>query len=303
MRESTQDLSLNKVSRVEGENGTLADGSTTLPELQYEDVVFKKSQDRWQSPLVSKKYKLVFFPIPKVACSEWKLLFRRIIGLAQDPSHGGLNYLSSYSKEEAQEMLTSKEWTRAVFVREPKERILSAFLDKVLGKDNTYFQDKCCNINAVGGVLEAAHDCLARNATEDFSYFLKRTLDCHDVEWSPLASAIDDKWWRMMTFIGYMNNIAADAEEFLKSIKSSDGTTAWDEYGEMYWLREGGHLCLLGEGSCPPCHHNAKDIYTQCEEAFVEKHWAADWEHGSYHFDEFRYSTDDDMSNCTDMIL
>ena len=39
----------------------------------------------------------------------------------------GLKVLTDYSLEEANGMLTSEEWTRAMFVRDPKERALSAF--------------------------------------------------------------------------------------------------------------------------------------------------------------------------------
>ena len=40
----------------------------------------------------------------------------------------GLKYLHQYSLEEAEEMLVSDEWTRAMFVRDPKERALSGYL-------------------------------------------------------------------------------------------------------------------------------------------------------------------------------
>ena len=48
-------------------------------------------------------------------------------GLPHMPPNG-LKYLNTYSLSEANEMLTSDKWTRALFVRDPKERSLSAYL-------------------------------------------------------------------------------------------------------------------------------------------------------------------------------
>ncbi|KAL7526682.1 hypothetical protein ACHAWF_001875 [Thalassiosira exigua] len=67
---------------------------------------------------------------------------RRMMGYEEDyhvntwgkdalPHHwptNGLNYTAHYPLEKVNEMMTSDEWTRATFVRDPKERALSAFL-------------------------------------------------------------------------------------------------------------------------------------------------------------------------------
>ena len=64
-------------------------------------------------------------------------------GLPHKHPANGLNYTAHYPLERVDEMMTSKEWTRATFVRDPKERALSAYLmlkptitvdDKVLKK-------------------------------------------------------------------------------------------------------------------------------------------------------------------------
>ena len=72
-----------------------------------------------------------------------------------DPAKNGLTYLTDYSLEEAQLMLNSEEWTRAVFVREPKERILSAYLDKFRLVPE-FFDAACCHKGLLNetGVLE-----------------------------------------------------------------------------------------------------------------------------------------------------
>jgi len=114
------------------------------PKLLPTDIIYGKYS--FDMLVVIEEYKLIFFTILKVACSEWKALFRRMMGLnhqihpkeVHNPKINGLKYLCDYSLEEALEIMTSEEWTRAVFVREPKERILSAFLDKA-SKTNSLF--------------------------------------------------------------------------------------------------------------------------------------------------------------------
>jgi hypothetical protein len=312
----SQEVSITQITQ---EKETLDD--VVLPELQDEDLVFQPIHSRWENPIVIEEYKLVFFPIPKVGCSKWKYLFRRMMGhehvseILHDPSNNGLKYLSSFSKEEAQEMLTSKDWTRAVFVREPKERILSAFLDKVVLNDQneneneSIFQKRCCSEKTFGDDVEAQNDCLARNTIEDFSYFLQRTLDCPNPHWSPQLGVIDEKWWHVMTFIGYMDNYAADAEELLTSLRSTEkGTTAWDDYGKTGWGEDGTLPFVMMNTSHLDEHTtNARDklyqFYNKCEEAFVEKHWAAEWEHGMYHFDQFHLFENEDLSDCSDNVM
>jgi hypothetical protein len=64
----------------------------------------------------------------------------------QNPKENMLKTLDDYPLWKAQEMMNSPEWTKAVFLREPKERVLSAFLNKFVD-DSSYFRNKCCREN------------------------------------------------------------------------------------------------------------------------------------------------------------
>jgi len=46
------------------------------------------------------------------------------------PDKAPFKHLFRFSDTDILHMMAIDEWTRAVFVREPKERVLSAFLDK-----------------------------------------------------------------------------------------------------------------------------------------------------------------------------
>uniref|UniRef100_A0A7S3Q9I0 Carbohydrate sulfotransferase n=1 Tax=Chaetoceros debilis TaxID=122233 RepID=A0A7S3Q9I0_9STRA len=308
---------------LEGASGTVDDDddatdnqeSNGLPVLKATDIIIRPG--RSGNPIVIEEYKLVFFFIPKVACTEWKLLFRRILGFSPDwdpeiaiqklhnPAYNGLTYLSSYTKEEAQEMLTSEDWTRAVFVREPKERILSAFLDKMV-VNSWYFKHFCCNEKQMGMSDPKARDyCNSRENAEDFPYFLKRTLDCPNEHWDSQANAIDRKWWTMMNFVGYMDNVADDAQRLLQSIKSIDGKTAWDQHGKTGWGESGKSAFMVRDTAhhATNAHDKLRKYYTECEEVFVEKHWASEWEQEAYHFDKIQLFDGKDLSGCFEMRI
>ncbi|KAL7453633.1 hypothetical protein ACHAWC_005275 [Mediolabrus comicus] len=94
------------------------------------------------SGIVIEKYKLVLFTNPKIGSTILKQLCRRMMGYEEDyhihkwgknglphrhPANG-LNYTAHYPIEMVNKMMTSDEWTRATFVRDPKERVLSAYL-------------------------------------------------------------------------------------------------------------------------------------------------------------------------------
>jgi len=110
-------------------------GSHAVVQLRSSDSIY--GRDWWEKPVVIEEYNLIFFTIPKVACTEFKLLFHRMTGLTydlpangqvhtiQNPNENMLKTLDDYPLWKAQEMMNNPEWTKAVFLREPKERVLS----------------------------------------------------------------------------------------------------------------------------------------------------------------------------------
>lgn len=272
------------------------------PMISGKDSIYRYGD--WGSPIVVEDYKLIFFIIPKVGCSEWKRLFRRMKGLPDfapdidfqnthssplhNPQLNGLSYLFQYDKFTVQEMMTSPEWTRAVFVREPKERVLSAFLNKFV-VHKTYFRDRCC----LSSLLHSQKDvelCLQKQDEKDFSYFLKRTLDCKNEHWAPMVDSIDEKWWPFVNFVGYLDNANADAKKLLRSVTDSSGVHAWKKYCETGWGHSGESEFLADDNASHATNaiDQLKTYYNQCNEEFVERVWGSDWEEPTFHFDKFK---------------
>ncbi len=277
--------------------------------VELTDNIMKKAN--WGNPIVIPEYKLVFFTIPKVACTQWKLLFRKMLGFPDwdpavklvhlhSPLSNGLKYISDYTVKEAQEMLTSDEWTRAVFVREPKERIISAFLDKFV--NNSFLCDMCLP-KGLPADSKKRLECRQEGKNKNFPRFLKRARQCSNLHFKPQADGIDAKWWPYMTFVGYMDTVASDTERLLRSIHStSTGENAWDAYGKTGWGKNG-IGAFMSKNEAPHsrnAHDKLREYFTTCTEAFVEKHWQSEWTHDTYHFDTFHLFEDESMKKDCD---
>ncbi|GFH56307.1 hypothetical protein CTEN210_12783 [Chaetoceros tenuissimus] len=268
--------------------GDDSENETVTPVYESSDKIVTSGAHR---NVVIPDYKLVFFSFPKVGCTEWKALARRGRGLP--PSTGGYGSIhgdpavlkiKGFPEEEVQEMLTSDEWTRATIVREPKERVLSAFLDKFVHTHE--FTRFCCR-----GSEEEVEFCKQNQEEKDFHYFLHRTQDCHNEHWAPQRSFVDEKWWAMMNFVGYMDTFTKDTHSLLSSVKHQvNGTSLWEDVGSAGWGPEGktGFMVKDEAAHATSAHDHLREYYTPCLEMFVKKHWATEWESEYFHFEPFR---------------
>jgi Sulfotransferase family len=198
--------------------------------VQYGDSIY--TQLDWDgAPVVIEQYKLLFFTSPKVGCTTWKQLFRRMMNVTNymeeeyerllpwNPEINGLKYLYHYNRTTASSMMTDPTWTRAIFVRDPKERFLSAYLDKVVQNEN-YVIRRCCPYGRKCGT----------KAKESIANFLHLMRICTDSHWNPQSKRIlEDKYWPYINFVGHMEHLYDDAKLLLQRLG------AWDEYGKSGW--------------------------------------------------------------------
>jgi hypothetical protein len=161
-----------------------------------DDYIYKRNLSNFDAaPIIIPQYKLAFFSVPKVACTTFKFLFRRMMGvedwknqnysliLPHNPQHNNLTYLWDYSIQEANEIMTSPEWTRAIFVRDPKQRFLSAFLDKAIANDGWHVVKSCCH---------KALQCKGIEPTRSEVNELLRS--CHSDYWDSKQNVIVPQW-------------------------------------------------------------------------------------------------------------
>lgn len=208
--------------------------------VQSMDYIYKKDLGQWDaSPVVVEKFKLIFFTVPKNACTTWKMLFRRISGalnyqdqderrgLPHDPTRNGLRYLWHYSLDDANRIMTSPDYTRAIFVRDPKERFLSAYLDKAVALPD-FLRRKCCR-NVTMTTVSVSNAVVCSGQVPTPFQFLDLIQECKDGHWVQQHFRMEEKYWPFINFVGRHENVEEDAKRLLKQIG------AWEEYGSHGW--------------------------------------------------------------------
>ena len=135
-------------------------------------------------------------------------------GLPHNPSLNNLQYLWDFDIETANEMMTSPEWTRAIFIREPKERFLSAFLDKAVANYGLYATFHCC---------PDAMNCKRDHYNNNTS--LKNVLvqNCQEEAWDSRKNRLSSIWFEdrpCCTLFKQCNEQLTSFEGFLETIES-----------------------------------------------------------------------------------
>lgn len=246
----------------------------------FPDDEFYKS--RYLAPVVVEEFKLVFFPIPKVACTQWLQLFRRIAGqrdwkmrgqgLPYTPDQNGLTYLTHYDLTDANRIMTSSEWTRAVFVRDSKERFLSAYLDKVVNTKNI----------AYGSCCPETKDCVSSETT--LQDFFDLTETCDNEHWAAQSERFPDRIWQTINFVGHMETLQEDARRLLQQVG------AWDGYASSGWGLNGNQAVFAGQSSANNHATGSQDrlrhFYTPSLERAVEERFHRDYENNVFRLPE-----------------
>ena len=130
----------------------------------------------------------------------------------------GLRYLYDYDVHKATEMMTSPKYTRAFFVRDPKKRIVSNFLEYVIKDDGKFLSENCC---------AGRETCKKRGMR--FSKFLNVINTCDEPFWRPQGRKMEPKYYAKLNFIGHYDSMKEDAQKLLKQLG------LWEEYGASGW--------------------------------------------------------------------
>lgn len=205
-------------------------------QVEATDYIYSTKEWKFAAPIVLESHKLIFFVVQKTGGLYWKQLFRRMMGIADwtntmsivtdNPQKNGLTYLHQYSLTKATELMNDPSYTRAIFVRDPKDRFLAAYLNKVMGENNgRYFHIRCC-MNRPGG-----RQCLNKLQSGNYTFqeFTNKTRTCQDSHWTAQSIRVDEKILPTLDFVGHVETAAHDAKLLLKHIG------AWEQYGKSGW--------------------------------------------------------------------
>jgi len=244
--------------------------------LKHNDTIYQHND--WDgAPIVVARYKLIFFTIPKVGDTKWKQVFRRMEqhmdwkevggpkGLPHDPHQNGLRYLYDYSLEDADAMMTSPEWTKAIFVRSPKDRFLSVYSQ--MNDHVAEIDQRCCPQNpGCSSILK------------DMVQFIGLMKTCYSGHWAPYSERFDEKWWNHIDFIGRLETVDVDSEKLLRSIG------AWESIGKTGWGDHGNEAVFVKEEDAFQSVHEALGRYTSQADKLLNDYYKADYENPHLNF-------------------
>ena len=262
---------------------------TSLSPLNCNDRFELKQRPCIQYTLIQKVFKKLFRRMTNKR--NWAVENAK---LPHNPRENGLTYLYHYNITDALTILTHPNWTRAIFVRDPKERVLSAYLDKAARKKGKYVQRHCCN--------QEKSTC-GEEANASFMGFLRviKTKCCCDPHWISQTKRIDSAFRRYINFVGHFENIQQDTKRLLHKIntknnrinnfktKTSNGDL-WEQYGASGWGRFKNES-IFAQGTQATHRTSAitklKEYYNASIEQFVENMFADDYDDPMFDFKSF----------------
>ncbi|KAM4619212.1 carbohydrate sulfotransferase 8-like [Polymixia lowei] len=184
---------------------------------------------------VEDRSRLLYCEVPKAGCSNWKRVLMVLGGgatstrdIPHDAAHYGnhLRRLESYDRNGIAERLRS--YTKVLFVREPFERLVSAFRDK-FESPNSYYHPVFGRPIISRYRANATRTALRTGAGVTFREFVQYLLDVRrpvgmDIHWEPVSQLCNPCLLRY-NFIGKFESLEEEANFLLQSIGAPSNLT------------------------------------------------------------------------------
>ncbi|XP_050932732.1 carbohydrate sulfotransferase 8 isoform X2 [Lates calcarifer] len=182
------------------------------------------------SLFVEDRYKLLYCQVPKAGCSNWKRTLMVLAGQAsnvQSINHDTVHYgnhlktLNSFDQKGIMHRLET--YTKVMFVREPLERMVSAYRDKFENPNNHYHSLFGKPIISKYRV-NASKTALKTGNGVTFKEFVQYLLDVHrpvgmDIHWNQ-ANQLCNPCLIDYDFIGKFENMDEESNFLLQKIKA-----------------------------------------------------------------------------------
>ncbi|KAM9826618.1 carbohydrate sulfotransferase 8 isoform 3-T3 [Syngnathus typhle] len=196
---------------------------------KYKSNVSKTiTQDQVKNIFVEDKHKVLYCQVPKAGCSNWKRTLMVLAGVTSDPhsithdtAHFGnfLKTLNSFDRQGIMRRLNS--YTKVMFVREPFERVVSAYRDK-FENPNDYYHKGFGRPIISKYRPNATRSALASGNGVTFQEFVQYLLDVHrpvgiDIHWEP-ANQLCNPCLIDYDFIGKFENMEEEADLLLRLV-------------------------------------------------------------------------------------
>ncbi|XP_062056233.1 carbohydrate sulfotransferase 9 isoform X2 [Lepus europaeus] len=177
---------------------------------------------------VEDKHKILYCEVPKAGCSNWKRIMMVLNGLASSAyniSHDAVHYgkhlkkLDSFDLKGIYTRLNT--YTKAVFVRDPMERLVSAFRDK-FEHPNSYYHPVFGKAIIKKYRPNVCEEALINGSGVKFIEFIHYLLDSHrpvgmDIHWEKVSKLCYPCLIKY-DFVGKFETLEEDANYFLQLI-------------------------------------------------------------------------------------
>ena len=200
---------------------------------------FKSSMDRTVLPqhvsriYVEDNYKILFCEVPKAGCSNWKRILLVLAGLASSTKieiekvHGSvLRTLNTFQQKDITMRLQT--YTKMLVVREPLQRLVSAYRDK-FENPNTYYHPSF-GIPIISKYrANASKEALRTGDGVTFQEFIQYLLDVYrpvgmDIHWETV-NKLCHPCLLDYDFIGKFEHIEEEADFLLRMMGAPDNLT------------------------------------------------------------------------------
>ncbi|KAM8775472.1 carbohydrate sulfotransferase 8 isoform 2-T6 [Rhynchonycteris naso] len=184
---------------------------------------------------VEDRHRVLYCEVPKAGCSNWKRVLMVLAGLASsttDIQHNTVHYgsalkrLDTFDRQGILHRLST--YTKMLFVREPFERLVSAFRDK-FEHPNSYYHPVFGKAILARYRANASREALRTGSGVRFSEFMQYLLDVHrpvgmDIHWDHV-SRLCSPCLIDYDFVGKFESMEDDANFFLSLIHAPQNLT------------------------------------------------------------------------------
>ena len=176
--------------------------------------------------LVNDEHKFLYCSVPKVACSNWKRVMMVLDGEATDSNairkvnHMSFTFLGDFPPLAAKRKL--QEYYKFMFVREPLVRLLSAYKDKFLLNNTSFFKSHGRKI-----VKKVRKNAAANPKGDDVSlkeflqYVAESRVEDMNEHWMPFYE-LCQPCAVSYDFVGSFENLESDANQVLKELNVNE---------------------------------------------------------------------------------
>ncbi|XP_062969272.1 carbohydrate sulfotransferase 8 [Cynocephalus volans] len=184
---------------------------------------------------VEDRHRVLYCEVPKAGCSNWKRVLMVLAGLARstaDLQHNTVHYgsalrrLDTFDRQGILQRLST--YTKVLFVREPFERLVSAFRDK-FEHPNSYYHPVFGKAILARYRANASREALRTGSGVRFPEFVQYLLDVHrpvgmDIHWDHV-SRLCSPCLIDYDFVGKFESMEDDSNFFLSLIHAPRNLT------------------------------------------------------------------------------